>query len=103
MDVVSVLIEWLKDKKQLSQLESDFVETFKELMKNPFDRRSAELRMGLNYGRYLDIFAEAGIVSGGTAQPNYTLSDNEIRSNLQWQLIKLAEKEQEALRNAQQT
>ncbi len=103
MDSISTLIEFLKSKKQLSQLESDFVETFKELMKNPFDRRSAELRMGLNYGGYLDIFAEAGIVLGGTAQPNYTLSDDEIRSNLQCQLLKLAGKEQEALRNVQQT
>ena len=103
MDVVSVLIEWLKDKKQLSQLESDFVETFKELTKDPFERPSAELRIGLNYGRYLDVFAEAGIVSGGTAQPDYTLSDEEIRSNFQWQLLKLAEKEQTVLNNVQQT
>ena len=31
MDAVSVLIEWLKEKKQLSQQESDFLETFKEV------------------------------------------------------------------------
>ena len=103
MDIVSVLIEWLKDKKQLSQMESDLVETFKELTKDPFERPSAALRMGLNYGRYLDVFAEAGIVSGGTAQPDYTLSDEEIRSNLQWQLLKLAEKEQTVLNNVQLT
>ena len=103
MDAVSVLIEWLKDKKQLSQLESDFVETFKELTKDPLERPSAALRMGLNYGRYLDVFADAGIVSSGTAQPDYTLSDEEIRSNLQWQLLKLAEKEQTVLNNVQQT
>lgn len=46
MDVISALIEFLKSKNQLSQLESDFLETFKEFTKNPFDRRSAELRMG---------------------------------------------------------
>lgn len=103
VDAISVLIEWLKEKKQLSPLESDLLETSKELYKVPFDRPSASLRMGINYGRYHDVFEEAGIVSGGTPQPDYTLSDNEIRSNLQWQLLKLAEKEQEALRHGQQT
>lgn len=103
MDDVSVLIEWLKEKRQLSQLESDLVETSKELIKEPFERSSASLRMGLNYGRYFDVFAEAGIVSGGTAQPSYTLSNEEIKDNLQWQLLKLTEKEQVALRHGQQT
>ena len=103
MDEISILIEWLKEKKQLSQLESDLVETSRELTKEPFNRLSAVLRMGLNYRRYPEIFVEAGCVSGGNAQPDSTLSDEEIRRNLEWQLLKLTEKEQEALRYGKQT
>ena len=96
MDALSALIEQLKVKSVLTDLESDILETSKELSKEPFARSSASLRMGLNYGKYPDIFIEAGIASGGSAQPNYTLSDDAIRDNLQWQLLKLAQKELEA-------
>ena len=96
MDALSALIEQLKVKSVLTDLESDILETSKELSKKPFDRPSASLRMGLNYGKYPEIFIEAGMASGGSAQPNYTLSDDEIRDNLQWQLLKLAQKELEA-------
>lgn len=103
MDAVSLLIEWLKEKRQLTQLEADFLETFKELSKVPFDRFSASMRMGLNYRKYQEILFETKCVLGVNAQPDYTLSNDEIRNNLQWQLLKLAEKEQEALRHGQQT
>ena len=79
------------------------METFKELTNDPFERPSAALRMGLNYGRYFDVFAKAVIVSVGTAQPDYTLSDEEIRSSIKWKLLELVEKEKTLLNNAQQT
>ena len=96
MDALGALIEQLKAKEVLTDLESDILETSKELSKEPFDRPSASLRMGLNYGKYPEIFIEASIASGGSAQPNYTLSNDAIRDNLQWQLQKLAQKELEA-------
>ena len=96
MDALSALIEQLKVKEIVTDLESDILETSKELSKEPFARPSASLRMGLNYGKYPEIFIEAGIASGGSAQLRYTLSDDAIRDNLQWQLLKLAQKELEA-------
>ena len=93
---LDTLIAGLKAKSVITDLESDILETSKELSKEPFARPSASLRMGLNYGKYPEIFIEAGIASGGSAQLRYTLSDDAIRDNLQWQLLKLAQKELEA-------
>lgn len=103
MDAVSLLVETLKEKKVLSQLESDIVETLNEFTKEPFHRPSALLRMELNYGRYPDIFLEAGLVSGDTAQPADTLTDEAVVANLRWQLLKLAEKKLKEQKHGQQT
>lgn len=101
MDALSVLIEVLKAKKELTDLESDILETFKEYRQNPFARKSAEARMEQNYTKYGDIFAKAAVVAGVAPQPSSTLSDQEIIGNLQYQLSMLAEKEWEAQRNGQ--
>ena len=99
MDALSVLIELLKAKKDITDLESDILETFKEYRQNPFERKSAEVRMNQNYTKYRDIFAKAAKVAGAAPQPSSTLSDQEIANNLQYQLSMLAEKEWEAQRN----
>ena len=36
MDALSVLVEALKEKKDITDLESDILETFKEYKRNPF-------------------------------------------------------------------
>lgn len=96
MDNISALIETLKAENIMTELESDILETTKELTQHPFSRPSAELRMGLNYTRYADIFVAIGSSSRGTAQPSYTLSNQEIHDNLQQQLLMLAAKVWEA-------
>ena len=55
--------------------------------------------MEQNYTKYRDIFAKAAAIAGVAPQPSSTLSDQEIISNLQYQLSMLAEKEWEAQRN----
>lgn len=101
MDAFSVLIEVLKAKKDITDLESDILETFKEYRQNPFTRKSAEARMELNYTKYRDIFAKAAVVPGMVPLPSSALSDQEIIGNLQYQLFLLTEKEWEAQRNGQ--
>lgn len=49
MDAFSALIEMLEAKKDITNLESDILEIFKEYRQNPFERKSAETRMNLNY------------------------------------------------------
>lgn len=99
MDALSVLIEILKAKKDITDLESDILETFKEYRQNPFTRKSAEARMEQNYTKYSDIFAKAAVVPGAVPLPSSALSDQEIVGNLQYQLSMMAEKEWEAQRN----
>lgn len=101
MDALSALIEILKAKKDITDLEADILETFKEYRRNPFERKSAEARMNQNYTKYMDIFAKAALVAGVAPQPSSTLSDQEIIGNLQYQISLLAEKEWEAQRNGQ--
>lgn len=101
MDTFSALIEILKAKEFLTDLESDILETFKEYRRNPFERKSAEMRMELNYTNYKDIFAKAAVVPGAVLRSSSALSDREIVSNLEYQLSMLAEKEWEAQRNGQ--
>lgn len=63
MDALSALIEVLNAKKDITDLESDILETFKEYSQNPFERKFAEARMEQNYTKYSDIFAKS---SGNT-------------------------------------
>lgn len=98
MDALSVLVEILKAKRDITDLESDILETFKEYRQNPFERKSAETRMEQNYTKYKDILAKAAVVPGVVLRPSSALSDQEVVSNLQYQLSLLAEKEWEAQR-----
>lgn len=99
MDALSALIEVLNAKKDITDLESDILETFKEHSQNPFERKFAEARMEQNYTKYSDIFAKAAVIPGVILRPSSALLDQEIVSNLQYQLSLLAEKEWEAQRN----
>lgn len=93
MDALSALIETLKIKESITDLESDILETFKEYKRRPFERKSAETRMNLNYAKYKDIFKKVAVVPGVVPIPSSTLSNKDILSNLQYQLVLLAEKE----------
>ena len=93
MDVLSALIETLKAKETLTDLESDILETFKEYKRKPFKRKSAESQMNLNYAKYKDIFKKAAVVPGVVPLPSSALPNEDIISNLQYQLASLVEKE----------
>lgn len=96
MDALNALIETLKAKKVITDLESDILKTSKECRQNSFERGSAEARMELNYTKYNDIFIKASEIPGVVLQSTSSLSNEEIISNLQYQLSLLAEKEWEA-------
>ena len=96
MDTLSILIGELKAKKVLTELESDILDTVKELERQPFDRSSAEHQMTTNYTKHCDIYLTVGAIGGGTAQPSHTLSDEEVKDNLGQQLPLLVAKEWEA-------
>lgn len=93
MDTLSAMIEALKAKEAITDLESDILETFKEYKRKPFERKSAETRMDLNYAKYKDIFKKAAVVPGVIPLPSSALTNEEVISNLQYQLALLTEKE----------
>ena len=97
MTHISILIDYMKRKIHLSDLETDLLKTSDELMKTPFDRASASLRSASNYTKYPEIFSAAKAVSGTPAKHCDALSDDEIRQNLQFQLVKLVEMEDHTL------
>lgn len=103
MDPISVLIDYLKSQKEITDLEKDILDTWDELQKIPFDGLSARQRMGKNYTSYPDIFVSASLATGEIAKPDNALSDEQVKGNLHWQLTMMAEKELEALLHDQQT
>ena len=56
----SILITFLKDKENITDLEKDILDTWNELQKNPFDRNSAQLQILQNNAKYPDIFIAIG-------------------------------------------
>ena len=101
MDMLSALIEMPKPKKDVTEIEADILETFKECRQKPFQRQSAEKRMDKNHTRYGDIFAKAAVVPGVAPMPSSALPDADVISNLQYQLSMLAEKECETQKSGQ--
>ena len=81
----SILITFLKDKENITDLEKDILDTWNELQKNPFDRNSAQLQILQNNAKYPDIFI--------AIRPFEQATEADIQYNLENQLIALATKE----------
>lgn len=52
---VDILLEYLKQKQFITDLEKDILDTWYELKKVPFDRKSAEKKIIENNSRHSDI------------------------------------------------
>ncbi|MEI3050979.1 MAG: hypothetical protein V8T32_05710 [Ruminococcus bromii] len=52
----SFLIEYLKQKQYLTDLEKDILDTWNELQKNPFDRSAAQKQVIQNNAKHPEIF-----------------------------------------------
>ena len=104
MDSISVLIDYLKSQKEITDLEKDILDTWNELVKKPLDMSSAERQVRYNDIAHMDIFlAIAAMPSTVPAPAGTTYSEADLIYNLNNQLKFLAEKELEALSHGQQT
>lgn len=54
--VLEPIVECLKQKNQMSPLESDFVETWNALVSQPFDADAARQKITSNNLKYPDIY-----------------------------------------------
>ena len=89
----SFLIEYLKQKQYLTDLEKDILDTWNELQKNPFDRSAAQKQVIQNNAKHPGIFVAIAALPATETRPFEQATDSDIRYNLEKQLAALAAKE----------
>ena len=89
----SFLIEYLKQKQYLTDLEKDILDTWNELQKNPFDRSAAQKQVVQNNAKHPEIFVAIAALPATETRPFELATDSDIRYNLEKQLAALAAKE----------
>jgi len=101
MDIIGLIIEFLKQKEVITALEQDILDTYHEWSKKPFERDSTIRQIQKNNINHTDIFA--GISSNPTVvmKPWSAASNEDVYSNLTSQLGALVEKELEVLKRGQ--
>lgn len=89
----SILIEFLKLKREISSLEKDLLDTWNELQKHPFDLDSSRKQIQSNISSYPDIWAKVSALPTTTTKPQEQITETDNRYILQCHLAILAEKE----------
>lgn len=97
MDVTSVMIEMLRQKKEITPLEQDILDTWDELLKNPFDSDTAKVQVLKNDSMHPDVRAAIAALPTTERGSLRKVTDGDLRYNLNHQLGFLIAKEAEAL------
>lgn len=100
MDINDILIEMLKQKKYITPLEKDILNTWNELQKNPFDMNSAERQVVSNDINHPKIAAVVTAMPTTVSKPREQITETDLRYLLAMQLSGLIEKEREENQNA---
>ena len=88
----SLLIEYLRQKKGLTNLEKDIWDTWNELQKSPFDYGSAQIQVAKNDTKYPMVYAKIASLPTTVPKARGQITDIDIRYNLAMQLEALVEK-----------
>jgi len=99
MDATSIMIEMLKQKKYITPLEKDILDTWNELQKYPFDMDSAEHQIISNDINHPKIAAMVTAMLTTVPKPREQITETDLRYLLTMQLSGLIEKEREEIRN----
>ena len=91
--IITMVLEYLKQRHNLTDLEKSIIETANELSKHPFQRDSAERKVGENYLMHGDLFENDFKYASALVQPLTLLPDEDILGNLKFQLLKMCAKE----------
>ena len=86
----SLLITMLRQKKVITDLEQDILDTWNELQKDPFDRSAAQKQVIQNNVKYPEIFEAIAVMPTIEIRPFDQASDTDIRYNLEEQFAALA-------------
>ena len=95
MDAVSMLINFLRAKNEITSLEKDILDTWSELNKQPFTMETAKKQVFLNDEHHKDIFEKIASMPTTVSKPIYTITEDDVRYNLTNQFTLLVEKEME--------
>lgn len=93
----SLLIEALRQKRYVTDLEKNILDTWNELQKNPFDRTSAETQVKKINFCYPDVHVTLSVLPTTIMRPFAEATNDDIRYNLNHQLNALVAKELEKL------
>lgn len=91
--IVAVISEYLKEKKQINELERDIFSTIEIYMKIPFDRKEGKSKILENNVKYIDVCGVVSCAPGRINKPFNQASDEDIRSNLAFQIEAMAIKD----------
>ena len=84
------IVEYLKQKNQVSPLESDFVETWNALVSQPFDADAAKQKITSNNLKYPDIYTAIMAMPAYAKRPITELTEDDLKYNLYNQLVQMA-------------
>lgn len=101
MDITGLVLELLKQKRTLTPLEQNILDIYDVLIKNPFDMKSAHQQALKNDANYKDICAQIAAMPTTVVKTSQTITEADVRYNLNWQLGMMAEKELEVLKGEQ--
>lgn len=91
--IINYVLEYLKQKYDLSDLEKDIVSTITKYNEQPFDRKGAEQKVIENNLKYQDIFVAITAMPGISVIPFSEVSDEGVRENLKMQIEAMCFKE----------
>ena len=80
--VLEIILNYLKQKGSLSDLEKDILSTIDKYIERPFDREGSEKRINENNGRYPEIFYSISLMPEIENKPFDKATDVEIHHNL---------------------
>ena len=89
---IDMLLEYLKNKKVLSDLEKDIYSTANICRKMPFDREEGRKKIIENNSKHPDICVSINSTPGRTIKPFDQVTDEDIRYNLWLQVVELCAK-----------
>ena len=91
--IIQAVLEYLKHKNDLSDLEKDIISTVTKLNEQPFDRKSAEQKVIENNLKYPDITTAIKLVPGISVIPFNKVFDEGVQENLKLQIEAMCFKE----------
>ena len=101
MDPKNFMIEMLKQKRVITPLEQDILDTLNELQKRPFDMNSANRQIVSNDINYPQIAVAVATLPTTVQKARNQITEQDLQYVLSMQLNGLVAKESELLTNSQ--